>query len=60
MRLTDAPITCQALWNALPVAGVCHHASYSGSEGVLILPKPLRLPPENAAHEVEPGDVGFT
>lgn len=60
VRMRDAPVTCQALWNRLPVAGVCHHASYSGSEGVLILPETLRMAPENATHEVEPGDIGFT
>lgn len=60
LRMDDAPVTCQSLWNRLPVAGVCHHASYSGSEGVLILPDPLRIAPENATHEVTPGDIGFT
>lgn len=55
-----APATCAALWDALPVAGAAHHAVYSGSECVLILPEPLRVDPENATSDVCAGDVGFT
>jgi hypothetical protein len=56
----DAPKTCAAVWNALPVAGMSHHAVYSGSEGVLILPQCLIVEPENATFDVRKGDVGFT
>jgi len=55
-----APVTCAAVWEALPVAGDSHHAAYSGSECVLVLPELLRLDPENATADVEPGDVCFT
>ncbi len=55
-----APETSDAVWGILPVAGRAHHAVYSGSEGVLILPETLRIPPEAATADVVAGDVGFT
>ena len=54
-----APRTCEAVWAALPVRGQARHAIYSGSEVYLILPKLMRLPPENATTRVVPGDVAF-
>jgi hypothetical protein len=55
-----APETCAAVWNALPAANESHHAIYSGSECVLVLPETLRLAAENATSDVTTGDVGFT
>lgn len=55
-----APRTSEAVWSALPVAGMAHHAVYSGSEGVLLLPEVLRIDPENATSDVSTGDVAFT
>jgi hypothetical protein len=55
-----APRTSEAVWRALPVAGMAHHAVYSGSEGVLLLPDVLRVDPENATSDVATGDVAFT
>jgi hypothetical protein len=60
LREADAPQTCAAVWEALPIIGTAHHAVYSGSEGVLALSDKLRVPPENATAEVTTGDVGFT
>lgn len=60
LREDAAPRTCDAIWNALPITGVVHHAIYSGSECVLILPKVLTPPSENATAEVRTGDIGFT
>lgn len=54
-----APKTCAAIWNSLPAEGEAHHAIYSGSECVLLLPVVLRVEKENATSEVSPGDVGF-
>jgi hypothetical protein len=54
-----APKTCAAVWSVLPVAGEAHHAIYSGSECVLLLPETLRVEAENATASVAPGDVGF-
>jgi len=55
-----APQTCAALWDSLPQSGTAHHAVYSGSEGVVILPKLVRVAPENATHVVRKGDVAYT
>lgn len=54
------PRTCDAVWDALPVSGAAHHAVYSGSEAVLILPELVKADPENATADVATGDVGFT
>jgi hypothetical protein len=51
--------TCEALLKLLPLSGESHHAIYSGSECCLILPRVLRLAPENATIKVTPGDVAF-
>lgn len=56
----QALATTEAVWDILPVAGRSHHAVYSGSEGVLILPETLRIPPEAATANVTADDVGFT
>lgn len=55
-----APLTCAALCEALPVEGMSHHAIYSGSECVLLLPEVLRIAPENATSKVSRGQVAFT
>ena len=55
----EAPRTCDAVWSALPFVGEAHHGIYSGSECVLLLPEIVRVGPENATHEVSPGDIGF-
>lgn len=55
----EAPQTCEAILKQLPISGESHHAIYSGSECVLLLPQVLRLPPENATIKVTQGDVGF-
>ncbi len=54
-----APKTCSAIWEALPVASESHHAIYSGSEAVLLLPEMVRVEPENATVNVTTGDVGY-
>jgi hypothetical protein len=42
------------------VSGESHHAIYSGSEAVLLLPEMVRVEPENATSDVSTGDVGYT
>lgn len=54
-----APKTCEAVWSAMPVAGSAHHAIYSGSEAVLLLPRLVRAEPENATADVRTGDIAF-
>jgi hypothetical protein len=55
----EAPETCRAVLDALPVAGLARHGIYSGSEVYLVLPVLLRPPREHATTIVGPGDVGF-
>ena len=55
-----APKTCAAVLSCLPQAGEAHHATYSGSEVVLILDKIVDIGQENATIMVIPGDVAFT
>jgi hypothetical protein len=59
LREEEAHATCAAVWEALPAAGEAHHAIYSGSECVLLLPEVVRVAKENATYDVSPGDVGF-
>jgi hypothetical protein len=55
----EAPETCRALLDALPVVGLARHGIYSGSEVYLVLPALLTPPREHATTIVTPGDVGF-
>lgn len=57
--LEEAPETCRAVVNALPVSGLARHGIYSGSEVYLVLPEVITLPREHATTLVGPGDVGF-
>lgn len=57
--LEIAPAFLEPRRDALPASGEAHHAIYSGSECVLLMPTPLRVEAENATSEVSPGDVGF-
>jgi hypothetical protein len=55
----QAPETCRAVLDALPVAGGARHGIYSGSEVYLVLPEVLTPPREHATTIVGPGDVAF-
>ena len=55
----EAPETCRAVLDALPVVGLARHGIYSGSEVYLVLPVLLAPPREHATTIVRPGDVGF-
>jgi hypothetical protein len=55
-----APATCAAVVALLPTRGQSHHAIYSGSECVFLLPELVRIPPENATSNVRKGQVAFT
>lgn len=55
----EAPTTCSAIRDLLPVKAVAHHGMYSGSEAVLLLPDLIRLPAEHATADVRKGDVAF-
>lgn len=55
----DAPRTCEAIWEVLPVEGLARHGIYSGSEVLLFIPPEVQPPRENAISRVRPGDVGY-
>lgn len=55
----DAPETCRALWNALPLAGELQHAIWSGPETYLLIDASIRLPPENQITRAEAGDIAY-
>lgn len=55
----EAPETCRAVVDALPVQGLSRHGIYSGSEVYLVLPALLTPPLEHATTIVGPGDVAF-
>jgi len=55
----EAPETCRAVADALPVEGLARHGIYSGSEVYLVLPALLTPPREHATTIVGPGDVAF-
>jgi hypothetical protein len=55
----EAPETCRAVLDALPVTGTARHGIYSGSEVYLVLPEVLTPPREHATTIVGPGDVAF-
>jgi Protein of unknown function (DUF3830) len=54
-----APLTCAAVVNLLPVSGNSHHAIYSGSECVYLLPELLQIEKEHATSQVSKGQVAF-
>jgi len=55
-----APKSVAAVLSCLPQGGLSHHATYSGSETVLILDRDLGVGRENATTKVIPGDLGYT
>src|SRR5687767_5084781 len=54
------PAVSAAVWDLLPMVGTSHHAIYSGSEAVMILPRIVRPPSQNALVDVKVGDLAFT
>lgn len=56
----QAPKSCAAVLSCLPQSGESHHATYSGSEAVLILDRDLGVGLENATSKVIPGDLAYT
>ncbi|BCL30394.1 DUF3830 family protein [Streptomyces aurantiacus] len=56
-----APITCEAVWNALPLAGDVYHAKYARNEIYTLLPAfaPTEPPLENPTVTPIPGDLCY-
>ena len=55
----QAPQTCAAIWELLPVEGRLVHGMYSGPELFVVLADGPSTPPENQVHLPLPGDVGY-
>jgi hypothetical protein len=56
---TQAPRTCAAILDRLPVDGFAQHGIYSGSEVYLTFAVTFEVEPENATSMVLPGDVAY-
>ncbi|MCK1798531.1 DUF3830 family protein [Streptomyces sp. XM4193] len=56
-----APITCDAVWNALPLGGDVYHAKYARNEIYALLPTfaPEEPPLENPTVTPIPGDLCY-
>lgn len=60
LRTDEAPDTCEAILDALPIEGSLVHAIYSGQEAFAPLSEDLQgLDPENWEYDVAAGDVGY-
>ncbi|NGN68239.1 DUF3830 family protein [Streptomyces sp. A7024] len=56
-----APITCEAVWNALPLGGDVYHAKYARNEIYTLIPTfaPSEPPLENPTITPIPGDLCY-
>ncbi|WFB09350.1 DUF3830 family protein [Streptomyces sp. LX-29] len=56
-----APLTCEAVWNALPLGGDVYHAKYARNEIYTLLPSfaPQEPPLENPTVTPIPGDLCY-
>lgn len=57
MLENEAPKTCDAIWNLLPVGGTATHAKISGEEIMLMVP--LLIDSENPTSCPDPGDICY-
>lgn len=57
----DAPRTCEAVWQALPLSGPAHHAKYARNEVYTMVPRFADAEPglENPTVTPIPGDVVY-
>jgi len=56
---SEAPKTCQAVWDVLPLEEEGVHAIYSGSEIAYFLSRDIVIQPENQTSRVLPGDICY-
>jgi hypothetical protein len=56
----DAPLTCETVWQALPLEGEAAHGAYSGTVVGLFLDPTIVAATENASTYIQTGDVMFT
>jgi len=56
---SEAPRTCAAIWQSLPHEGPLNHGIWSGPETYLMIDPSIRIEPENQAHHMQAGDIGY-
>ena len=56
---SEAPLTCRAIWDALPFEGDLIHAMWSGPETYLSIDPSIRIPPEHQSTQPVPGEIGY-
>ena len=55
----NAPKTCRAIWDALPVEGELNHAIWSGPETYLMIDPSIRIGPDNQTVQTQAGEIGY-
>ena len=55
----EAPRTCRAIWESLPLKGELIHGQWSGPETYLVIKASIRIGPENQTVRTAPGDIGY-
>lgn len=55
----EAPVTCKAIREALPICVTALHDIWSGRQIFAPLDSPARIPPENLSMFVVPGDIYY-
>src|SRR4051812_28285438 len=56
----EAPLTCKAIWDLLPLDEKAFHAAYSGTIGAILIDPTVIVPAENMTTVTQPGDIMFT
>ena len=56
---SDAPKTCQSIWEALPFEGMLNHGIWSGPETYLMIDPSIRIAPENQTVQTQAGEIGY-
>ncbi len=56
---SDAPRTCQTIWETLPFEGVLNHGIWSGPETYLMIDPSIRIAPENQTVQTQAGEIGY-
>jgi hypothetical protein len=56
----EAPRTCEAFWNSLPMESDLHHAKYAGAQIYFMCPRPIldEWPPVEGKVQVWQGNAG--
>ena len=55
----EAPKTCNAIWNLLPISGELHYAKFAGKEVFFIIPLVMDFEKATPVTTLEPGSVAY-